>query len=320
MLNFTIPLNMIKEKKTLIISFVFLIVLLSSKNLKAQQIPHYTQYLYNMQIINPAHVGLKSDLNLSLLSRQQWAGVKGAPITNTFSVSGRTLRRLGLGFSVVNEKIGFTSLNNVNLDASYSLPLSQKATISLGLKFGIAMFDNNYSQAITSDNDSYESFSGRHPNVGFGIVYYKSNYFISASIPYLLDTPVFKTASYLDSEINLNYQNFFLTAGAVFELSENVEFKPSLIVKNNENLPITFDINSNLVYRDLVEGGISYRYENSLSVIFAVLLNNKYRVGYAYDHKFATFGDNLSSHEIILTVDLDLNRNSRWLETRKCPF
>lgn len=273
-----------------------------------------------MQIINPAHVGLKSDLNLSLLSRQQWAGVEGAPITNTFSVSGRTFNRLGIGFSVVNEKIGFTSLNNVNLDTSYSLPLSQKATISLGLKVGIAMFDNNFSQAIASDNDSYESFSGRHPNVGFGVVYYKSNYFISVSIPYLLDTPVFKTASYLNSSINLNYQNFFVAAGAVFELSESVDYKPSVIVKNNENLPITFDVNSNFIYRNLIEAGVSYRYENSLSAIFAVLLNNRYRIGYAYDNKLATFGDNLSSHEIILTVDLDLNRNSRWLETRKCPF
>jgi type IX secretion system PorP/SprF family membrane protein len=319
MMKFTTRL-VIELKEKMLVSFIFLGFLLNTKYLKAQQIPHYTQYLYNMQIINPAHVGLKSDLNLSLLSRQQWAGVEGAPITNTFSISGRTLRRLGLGFSVVNEKIGFTDLNNINLDASYSVPISQKATISLGLKAGIAMFDNNFSQAITSDNDSYESFSGRHPNIGFGMVYYKSNYFIGASIPYILDTPVFKTASYLNSEFNINYQNFFVVAGAVFELSETVEYKPSLIVKNNENLPITFDINSNFVYNNLVEGGISYRYENSLSVIFAILLNKRYRIGYAYDHKLAKFGDNLYSHEIILTVDLDLNRNNRWLETRKCPF
>lgn len=293
---------------------------ITSKILVAQQIPHYTQYLYNMQIINPAHVGLKSDLNLSLLSRQQWAGVEGAPITNTFSVSGRTFNKLGVGFSVVNEQIGFTQLNNLNLDASYALPISRKATIALGLKLGIAMFDNNFSQAITSDNDTYESFNGRHPNIGFGVVYYTDNYFIGASIPYILDTPVFKTASYINSSLDINYQNFFITAGAVLKLSEHLNYKPSIILKNTENLPITFDVNSNLVYRDLIEGGVSYRYKNSLSVVFAVLLNKKYRVGYAYDHRLATFGENLSSHEIILTVDLNLNRNSRWLETKKCPF
>lgn len=301
------------------VSFIFLITFLFSTKSNAQQIPHYTQYLYNMQILNPAHVGLRSDVSISLLSRQQWVGFEGAPTTNTFSISGRTYSRLGLGLSVVNDKIGFTSLNNINFDASYTLPISKKSRVSLGLKFGMDLFDNNFNQAITPDNDIYESFNGRYLNIGFGALYYTSNFFIGASMPYILEGPIYRQANNAGTR-DLNYQNFFISAGAVFSLSENFNIRPSFIIKNNENLPLTFDLNSNLIYKNLIEAGVSYRYKNSVNLIFAILLNEKFRVGYSYDYTVDNLGEDLSSHEIILTIDFKLNRSFRWLTVNRCLF
>ena len=143
--------------------FIFL-----SLNSYAQQIPNYTQYAYNMQILNPASVGSRADLSISILSRQQWIGVEGAPTSQTFSINGRTENGLGIGATVVNDKIGFSETNNFNLDLSYTIQTAENRRLAFGLKGGITLFNNNLASAITPDNDKYASTSGSYPNIGFG--------------------------------------------------------------------------------------------------------------------------------------------------------
>ena len=106
----------LKMKKK--IRFLLLSVLFISLQSYAQQVPHYTQYLYNMQIINPAFVGYRAELSMSVLARQQWIGVKGAPITRTFSLNGRTRKGLGIGTTIINDKIGLSETTNINLDGT----------------------------------------------------------------------------------------------------------------------------------------------------------------------------------------------------------
>ena len=286
----------------------------------AQQTPHYTQYLYNMQVINPAYVGFRSDLSISLLSRQQWVGVEGAPKTSTFSINGRTSTGLGIGLTVVNDKLGLVESNNINIDASYTLTTSAASRLAIGLKGGITFFDNNLAQGITPDNDVYSSFNGRYSNVGFGALYYTQDYFVGFSVPYILKTPLFNTFETSNALSETNYKNFFLSAGAIFNLSENVLFKPSTIIKHTANLPLSVDINSNFLYKEIIETGLSYRYKNSVSALFAVIINEKFRVGYTYDYRLDNFGSNLSSHEIVLHIDFSFNRNQRWLLNNKCYF
>ena len=92
------------------------------------------------------------------------------------------------------------------------------------------------------------------------------------------------------------------------------------MVRYTSNLPISIDLNANFLYRDIIETGISYRYQNSISALFALIVNKKFRVGYAYDYKLQTLGNNLSSHEIIFHIDINLKRNTRWLAHNKCYF
>ena len=92
-----------------------------------------------------------------------------------------------------------------------------------------------------------------------------------------------------------------------------------LTAMSNNDL-IFIDINSNLLYKEFIEAGLSYRYQNSVSALFSVILNKKFRVGYAYDYKTMNLGSNLSSHEIILHLNLDFKRNTRWLRHNKCYF
>ena len=299
---------------------VYLCIVFCSLKSYAQQLPNYTQYVYNMQILNPAYVGTRADLSASLLTRQQWAGLEGAPVTNTFSINARTDNGLGFGATIVNDKIGLSESTNINLDASYTLITSQFGRLSFGLKGGITTFSNNWANGITPDSDVYASVNGSFPNVGFGAFFYNQRFYVGLSLPHILETPQFYMEKNADAPRFTTNPNYYFSTGVLFKLSESLLFKPSTMVRYVSNLPVCVDINSNFLYKEVIETGFSYRHENSVSALFALILKEKYRVGYAYDHKFSVLGGNLSSHEIIFHIDLDLHRNSRWLLHNKCYF
>ena len=308
--------NLKKLTKRLSILYLFVF----SCTAFSQQIPHYTQYLYNMQIINPAYVGVRSDLSLSALSREQWSGISGAPTTRTFSVNGRTRLGLGLGATFTNDKIGLSEINNINIDGSYTIITSENSRLSFGLKLGSTFFSNNLANGITPDNDSYASNSGNFYNVGFGAFFYSDNFFVGLSVPYLLESPQFFIQPD-DREIRVaENQDYFLSAGYLFELSEDLLFKPSTMIRYTTELPISIDLNSNFMYKELLEAGISYRYNNSISAMFAIIFNKKFRIGYAYDYTTNDVIGNFNTHEFILHLDLDLKRNTRWLRSVNCYF
>lgn len=300
--------------------FIFSCILSFTAFAYAQQVSHYTQYTYNMQVLNPAYVGLRADLSISLLSRQQWVGLEGAPATKTFSISSRTYRGLGLGLTVVNDNIGLAESTNVNIDASYTLIASDYARFAFGLKGGITFFNNNLFAGITPDNDTNVSTNGRFPNIGFGALYYTQDFFVGLSLPYMLKTPLFRA-------VNSSYEsgladdlNYFFSAGALFELSDAVLFKPSTVVKYASSLPVSIDVNANFLYKNSIEAGVSYRYQNAVSGLVAFIINEKFRIGYAYDHQLINYGANINTHEILLHIDFSLKRNNRWLLHNKCFF
>jgi len=311
--------------------FASILLLLFITNTQAQQAPHYTQYLYNMQILNPAFVGSKADLSVSLLSRKQWVGLDGAPETTTFSVGGRTMDAFGLGATIIKDKIGLATSTNVNIDASYTIPTSRYGRLAFGLKGGLTFFNNNLSNGITPDNEIYASTEGNYPNVGFGALYYNDQFFVGLSVPNLLNTHQFKVLENIDQNDGISNNNYFLAAGYMYDFSEYLKFKPSTIIKYTPSLPVSVDMNANFIYNEKIELGLSYRYNNNISIssypyqntisgVFALLINKKYRVGYSYDHTFAPYGSNLSSHEIIIRFDFKFNRTTRWLFHNRCYF
>ena len=303
-----------KIQESLAISMLFCLYAL------AQQLPHYTQYLYNMQIINPAFVGYRAELSMSVLARQQWVGVEGAPSTRTFSLNGRTRNGLGIGTTIVNDKIGLSEITNVNLDASYTIVTSKNSRLAFGLKGGLNFFNNNLFDGITPDNEIYASTNGQFVNVGFGGLFYTKKFYVGLSVPHLLESPQFYIEDNLKPTSLSTNPNIFLSTGVLFKLSEDVMFRPSTMVRYTTNLPTSIDVNANFLYKDIIETGVSYRYQNSISGLFTVIVNKKFRVGYAYDHRFSILGGNLSSHEIVLQMDLNFKRNTRWLLFNDCYF
>ena len=97
--------------KNKIIPFVFFALFMLKSH--AQQDPHYTQYMYNMNVVNPAYAGSKENISMGLLYRKQWVGIDGAPQSGTLSLHSPVGKNVGLGLSVVTDKIGPVEENNI---------------------------------------------------------------------------------------------------------------------------------------------------------------------------------------------------------------
>ena len=296
-------------------------LLLAKLDVSAQQTPHYTQYMYNMNIINPAYAGARADISAGLLARQQWVGLEGSPETETFSINARTFDSVGMGFSVVQDKLGLLEDTNFNLDLSYTMVTSQGSRLAFGIKGGFSNYANNLSQGLTPDNDNYADLKGTYPNAGFGLFFYTRNYYVGVSVPQLFNTPKFKLDPNSYSSVISEHQAYFLTYGYVFQVNDNVKFKPSTLVKYTSDLPLSVDINANVLFKDQVEFGLSYRYNDSVSAMAALILNKKFRVGYSYDYTLTNLGGfNSGTHEIMLLVDFNFAKRGRWLNDSSCYF
>lgn len=298
------------------------LMFLCATNVNAQQVPHYAQYRYNMQVLNPAFVGAKSDFNAALLTRQQWINVDGTPETTTFSVNTRLNSGFALGATIISDKIGLVDNTDINLDVSYTIPTSQYGRLTLGIKGGIAFFNNDLASGITVDNEVYASISGDYGNLGFGMLYSSKDYYIGLSAQNLFKSPVFKLQDDVQTLKALERGNYFLTGGMSVELSKfnDVVFYPSAMIKYTPTLPISIDVNANFVFDKKFEAGVSYRLQNSLSAMVAIIINEKFRIGYAYENYITGLGRSFNTHEIILRLELDLKRSKRWLYTNCCNF
>ena len=122
---------------TLVITLLLLTIF--SLEIKAQQDPHYTQYMYNMNVINPAYAGSKENLSFGLLYRKQWIEIQDAPTTFSLSGSAPVGKNVGLGLSVISDKIGPVEENNIYGDFSYTLNLGGEHKLAFGMKAGLTM-------------------------------------------------------------------------------------------------------------------------------------------------------------------------------------
>lgn len=288
----------------------------------AQQVPHYAQYMFNTQVLNPAFVGLKSDLNATLLSRGQWISVDGAPRTTTFSLNTRLNSGFGLGGIVISDQIGLLENTNVSLNVSYTIPTSQVGRLALGIKGGLGFYNNDLASGITVDNEIYASTSGQFFDLGFGALYSTNKFYAGLSAMNIFESPMFFLDNSQSTIRGLERANYFLTGGTIFDISKygDVKFLPSTMIKYTPTLPISIDLNANFRFNNIFEVGVSYRHQNSVSAMASVILYNRIRLGYAYENYFTNAVQNLNSHEIILRVDLKLNRKNKWLFLDCCSY
>ncbi len=293
---------------------VALLTLLALK-VQAQQDPHYTQYMYNMNVVNPAYAGSKEGISGGLLYRQQWVGLEGAPKTATFTVHSPVGKNVGLGLSLISDKIGPIEETNAYTDFSYTINFGENQHLAFGLKAGatfqkIGLFSdigNGYTQQ-PNDLAFSQNTSNIKLNIGSGLFYYTSRFYAAFSVPNMLKSVHLDVTQNGDEyKFGNEVQHYFLTSGYVFDLSPNTKFKPSFLVKSAFNAPTSFDVSTNFLFFEKYEAGISYRIDDSYSAMVNFAITPSIRIGYAYDHVVSEIKATApASHEFMLLFDLNL--------------
>lgn len=303
---------------------------------RAQQEAQYSQYVFNSMVINPAYAGYKETLNVSMLNRDQWTGLDGAPKTQSLIVDGAFFdNRVGLGLSVINDKIGLQHQSSAFINYSYRLPVgSDDSRLALGLAAGVSQYTLNANDAVIDDT-SDPNFAGKStyfaPDAKFGVFYSSEKFFAGASVTNLLANAI----DYRNSGQGAIYKqgrHYFLSAGGLFDINSSIRFKPSFLIKEDTKSPTSLDVNSFFLIKDAVWLGASYRTnvnlwkkpglntsafnQNSLVGAVELFFARNIRVGYAYDYALSALGDySNGTHEISLGFILNANRKSTALLT-----
>ncbi len=282
----------------------------------SQQDPHYTMYMYNMNIVNPAYAGSTQDLNIGVLARRQWVGINGSPSTYTANIHSAVGKRVGMGLSLISDEIGPQSEQNLYLDLSYTIPLTHTANLSFGVKGGGTLFSIRDNLRTSNDNaqNLNQGINEFFVNIGAGIFYHTNKFYLGVSLPNVLRTKhlnkekIRRSENVFQETEAQEIEHFFITSGYVFNLKKDIKLKPSLLSKVVPGSPISIDLSLNVLLKERLELGISHRLEDSWSAMVNFSVTEKLRIGYAYDHTISELSQfSRGSHEFLLLYSIPLS-------------
>ena len=289
---------------------IFNIFLLISVVAFSQQDPLFSQYTFNKLLVNPGYAGSRDGLNITLVNRAQWVSIEGAPNTLTLSAhaAGKN-NRVGLGFYLNRDVLGPTVNNSFMGTYSYKI-LMDNSFFAFGLQGGINYFDYDYSQMNLRDDDYLfdpSNIKKVTPDVNFGVYYQTPKFFAGLSSKHLLENDygfVFKNDKTSFTRLT---RHFYFMTGAVWELAENIRFRPSTLIKFASGAPLQIDINGSFLFKNSFLIGASFRTEKALAVMAELALTEAIRLGYSYDVYFNELQlHNYGSHEIRLAFDINI--------------
>ena len=278
---------------------------------QAQQDPMYTHYFDNTLSINPAYAGSRDALTITALHRSQWVNFKGAPMTQTLTLhSPIGNRHIGLGLAASNDKIGPTNNTSVSGQFAYIMQLSKKSKLALGVSGGINAFQADLS-TLALDNPNDPAFQNNirnriSPRFGAGAYYSRERFYVGVSVPDLIETN-YSSLNLVDGTalIGKSHRHYFFIVGAVFNLSDNLAFKPTGLLKATVGSPVQVDVTASFIIAKKLMLGAAYRTGDSFSALVGFNLTPQFHIGYSYDWSYGlrTFNYNQGSHEIVLRYD-----------------
>lgn len=274
----------------------------------AQQDAQFTQYMYNTINVNPAYAGSRGAMSIFALHRTQWVGLDGAPTTNAVSINTPlNSSNLGLGVSVINDKIGPTHENTISADLSYTIPASETFKLSFGIKATANLFDLDVSRLSPKQAGdlSLQNFNKFTPNIGAGLYLHSDKAYVGVSIPNFLETN-----RYDDNDVKMfkEKRSYYLIAGYVFDLNSTIKFKPALLTKMISGAPLQVDISGNFLFNNKFMVGAAYRWSAAMSAMVGFQITDGMYIGYAYDLETTKLDNyNSGSHEIFLRYEIFKN-------------
>lgn len=320
--------------KKLLIAFLFLY----AGNVFSQQDPMFTKYMFNSLWYNPAYAGSQDHMSISLIHRSQWIGLQGAPTTQTFTIH-TPLRndKVGIGFNLVNDKIGPTNTLLANLAYAYHIPVGF-GRLSFALQAGVNNFRADWSKLTIQDPDpNFEVTPNKWlPNFGAGVYYYTNRFYAGLGVPHLIEYDL--SPKEVDNDLYAKqYRHYYFSMGGAINVNgPDVVFKPSLLIKNvgllskfskevafqSVTAPTEFDIDLSFLFYQSLWVGTAFRssveaFDNDRStydswdVWASYLMSNGLRIGVAYDYSLPKQlrAINDGSFEVMLGYEFDYKTN-----------
>ena len=307
----------------------------------AQQNIQFTQYMFNSLSVNPAYAGYKEEWFAQMALRNQWVGIEGAPKTGQVSIDGIVnpgSKTLGVGLQVTSDKLAAQTSNSVYANLAYRLRLNAEDTqrLSFGIGFGLTQYglDGTMLQPIDNSDNALPlgKIGSFIPDVRIGTYYYNPKWYIGISMMDLLSgdksNNLFRWRDGTADNIQRK-RHVYLITGMLFELSDQLKLRPSILVKEEFKGPTTIDGSAMLVFNNRFWIGGSYRTgldlwkkkydenlklnrDNALGVIAQVYATERLRIGYSYDYAISGLqGYQKGSHE--LTLGYTLSGSARRL-------
>jgi type IX secretion system PorP/SprF family membrane protein len=283
----------------------------------AQQDAQYTQYMYNTINVNPAYAGSRGVMSVFGLHRTQWVGLDGAPVTNAVSINTPINNSsLGLGVSLVNDRIGPTTENQFSADLSYTIQANEVYKLSFGIKATGNLFDldaNKLNPVDPSDDHLQTIGSQFSPNFGAGVYLHSEKLYFGLSVPnFLQDT------KYSDNSVSVYKErlNYYVIGGYVFDISSAIKFKPAFMSKIVTGSPLQLDVSGNFLIQDKLMLGVAYRWDAAVSALAGFQITDGLFIGYGYDLETTKLRRyNSGSHEVFLRFEL-FNKYSKMVSPR----
>jgi type IX secretion system PorP/SprF family membrane protein len=324
-----------KEQVNQKYSFKGLIVLLTmiSMSVQAQQLPQFSQYIFNGLHINPAYAGYKGDGYIQTTYRSQWINFPGAPKTLSFTADlSANEGRMGLGVTYLKDQIGLTESNLGMLTYSYRIATGDKSMLSLGVSAGISEYAFDPTRMVTVNPDPLlpsSRVAATSPNLNTGLFFHSDKFYAGLSAYNLIGR-----RSLLRQDIAVAFHDFhyYLTFGGMVRLADDVQFKPSVLIKQVKGSPTSYDLNAMFLFQERVWLGGSFRSNvrvfedqlqqdlskrNAVALVMEYFVSSSMRVGYAYDYNLNALNSyRTESHELSVGVYLNRQRkiiyNPRW--------
>ncbi|MFK7809188.1 MAG: type IX secretion system membrane protein PorP/SprF [Saprospiraceae bacterium] len=310
---------------------------------KAQQDPMYTKYMFNSLVYNPAFAGSPEYLSVRALYRNQWWGIDGGPVTQSFSIHSPFKERVGLGFSMVNDKVGATGSTDMTGVYAYRIPFAG-GKISLGVQASGTNFRTDWSRLKYKDprpdDPSFDNDQNRWMfNVGTGAFYYTPKYYVGVSVPKLIENDLNDGAGISEDQRTAStYRHYFIAAGAAWPIKGSaIYFKPSILIKsvglfsafrntatqlNPVGAPTEVDIDAGFLFYEALWIGASFRTAtsprelggnssfDSVDLWASYYLQNGLRIGVSYDYTISKLRTHVDgSFEVMVGYDFNYSSN-----------
>jgi type IX secretion system PorP/SprF family membrane protein len=270
---------------------------------RAQQQFMITQYMYNGLAMNPAYAGIHEGISASFLTRHQWIGIEGAPSTQFVSIHGpMKYQPISLGAVIYRVVIGVKKEHTAYFSYAYRIGITKNIKLSFGLQTNFHQLNQNFILGAADDpndplllDDNAIKF-----NVGSGLLLHSKMFYVGFSMPQMLKT---KFGSQELPSASRLVQHYYVTAGYVFGLANEIIIKPNILIKAVGKAPGQLDLNMNVLLKNVLWLGISHRWKESNDLLAAIQIGPQWQLGYAFDINNNDL--NRTSHEVMINFILD---------------